>query len=74
MVIESIAWNIAVDRIIPPPKGGDSIVREIALKKKEGWYANTAYIGDEYSSYFIDEKVTHWMPLPEPPKEEKEEG
>ncbi|UOH19857.1 DUF551 domain-containing protein [Acinetobacter sp. NyZ410] len=40
----------------------------------EGWYANTAYIGDEYSSYFIDEKVTHWMPLPEPPKEEKEEG
>ncbi|EYD45343.1 hypothetical protein J917_3993, partial [Acinetobacter baumannii 25493_4] len=25
---------------------------------KEGWYANTAYIGDEYSSYFIEEKVT----------------
>ena len=40
----------------------------------EGWYANTTYIGDEYSSYFIGEKVTHWMPLPKPPKEEKEEG
>lgn len=34
----------------------------------QGWYANTVYIGDEFSSYFIDEKVTHWMPLPEPPK------
>lgn len=35
----------------------------------EGWYGNTAYMGDEYSSYFLDEKVTHWMPLPEPPKQ-----
>lgn len=33
----------------------------------EGWYGNTAYMGDEYASYFIDEKVTHWMPLPAPP-------
>lgn len=32
---------------------------------KEGWYANTAYIGDGYSSYFIEEKVTHWKPLKE---------
>jgi len=32
---------------------------------KEGWYANTAYIGDEYSSYFIEEKVTHWKQLKE---------
>ncbi|CAA0184406.1 DUF551 domain-containing protein [Acinetobacter baumannii] len=32
---------------------------------KEGWYANTAYISDEYGSYFLDEKVTHWMPLKE---------
>ncbi|WP_228262083.1 DUF551 domain-containing protein [Acinetobacter baumannii] len=37
---------------------------------KEGWYANTAYIGDEYSSYFIEEKVTHWKSL----KEESESG
>lgn len=33
----------------------------------QGWYANTTYIGDEYASYFIDEKVTHWQQLPEPP-------
>ena len=47
----------------------------------EIWFKDEPYsesllgwVGDEYSSYFIDEKVTHWMPLPEPPKEEKEEG
>lgn len=34
----------------------------------EGWYANTTYIGDDYSSYLLTEKVTHWIPLPEPPK------
>lgn len=31
---------------------------------KEGWYANTVYIGDEYSSYFIDGDVTHWRMVP----------
>lgn len=35
----------------------------------EGWYANTTYIGDEYSSYFLEGEVTYWMPLPEQPKE-----
>lgn len=35
---------------------------------KQGWYANTAYVGDDYSCYFIEEKVTHWMLLPEDPK------
>lgn len=35
----------------------------------EGWYANTTYISDEYSSYFISERATHWMPLPEPPED-----
>lgn len=33
MDIQSVAWGIAVSRIIPPPKGGDPIVREIAIKK-----------------------------------------
>lgn len=31
----------------------------------EGWYANTTYISDEYASYGMSEKVTHWMQIPE---------
>ncbi|KAF0621414.1 DUF551 domain-containing protein [Acinetobacter baumannii] len=34
----------------------------------EGWYSNVAPVTDEFLSYYLDEKVTHWMPLPEPPK------
>lgn len=35
---------------------------------KEGWY-EVIHNWDEYSSVVIDDFVTHWMPLPEPPKE-----
>lgn len=34
----------------------------------EGWYEVIHNWGD-YSSVVIDDFVTHWMPLPEPPKE-----
>lgn len=27
---------------------------------KEGWYASTTYIGDDISSYFIDEEIIEW--------------
>lgn len=33
----------------------------------EGWYEMQVNWG-EYSSIYIHEAVTHWMPLPEPPK------
>lgn len=32
---------------------------------KSGWYANTTYIGDDYSSYFITENVIAWRTIPE---------
>ena len=35
---------------------------------KEGWY-EVIHNWDEYSSVVIADFVTHWMPLPEPPKE-----
>ena len=38
---------------------------------KEGWY-EVIHNWDEYGSVVIDDFVTHWMPLPEPPKENEE--
>ena len=35
----------------------------------EGWYERIDF-WDEYSSVFIEKEITHWMPLPTPPKEE----
>ena len=34
----------------------------------EGWY-ECIHNWDDYSSVVIGDFVTHWMPLPEPPKE-----
>ena len=36
----------------------------------EGWWEYKHYNGDEDHNYTIDDVVTHWMPLPEPPKGE----
>ena len=35
---------------------------------KEGWY-EAIHNWDEYSSVVIEDFVTHWMPLPNPPEE-----
>ena len=35
----------------------------------EGWWEYKHYNGDESHNYPIADFVTHWMPLPEPPKE-----
>ena len=34
----------------------------------EGWWEYKHYNGDDEYNHPIDDKVTHWMPLPEPPK------
>lgn len=36
---------------------------------EEGWYEVIKNWGD-YDSVVIDDRPTHWMPMPEPPKEE----
>lgn len=36
---------------------------------KEGWYSDEEQFGGYYDSFFVIRKITHWMPLPEPPKQ-----
>ncbi len=36
----------------------------------EGWWEHTKFNDDEEMNHAVDEEVTHWMPLPEPPKGE----
>ena len=36
----------------------------------EGWWEYKHYNGDDAYNNAVDDTVTHWMPLPEPPKEE----
>lgn len=38
----------------------------------EGWWEYRHYNPDDVYNNMIDSEVTHWMPLPEPPKGEKE--
>lgn len=34
----------------------------------DSWIAEVSMFDGEYGGRFIHEEVTHWMPLPEPPK------
>lgn len=36
----------------------------------EGWWEHKHYLDDDVYNNAVDDTVTHWMPLPEPPKEE----
>lgn len=36
----------------------------------ERWWEYKHYLGDDDYNYCIDGVVTHWMPLPEPPRKE----
>lgn len=35
----------------------------------EGWWEYRKYNPDDVYNNCVDDRVTHWMPLPEPPKE-----
>ncbi|OBY75928.1 DUF551 domain-containing protein [Acinetobacter gyllenbergii] len=36
--------------------------------RDEDWYAEVSLFNSDYGSWLMDETVTHWMPLPAPPK------
>lgn len=38
----------------------------------KGWWENRQFTPDDVYNCPVDCEVTHWMPLPEPPKEEKQ--
>jgi hypothetical protein len=35
----------------------------------EGWYSDEEQFGGTYDSYWVKRNITHWMELPEPPKQ-----
>ena len=39
-------------------------------KISSGWWEGLHYNPDDVYNNVVDDEVTHWMPLPEPPKEE----
>lgn len=56
---------------------GNDVIEDLAVEYNEetdeyylceGWYERINN-WDDYSSVVISDTVTHWMPLPEPPKE-----
>lgn len=38
----------------------------------QGWWENRQFTPDDVYNNPVDCEVTHWMPMPEPPKEEKQ--
>lgn len=63
MTTEDSTWNWETD-------GFDYDEKLDAWIIPEGWYEYKHYLGDDEYNYTIDDVVTHWMPLPEIPKEE----
>lgn len=66
-------WVSVKDRL--PEDAKDVLINIVGLMPKIGCYLSTgwfeAVLGYEYESGY---KVTHWMPLPEPPKEDEKHG
>ena len=78
-----IANGVTVQKWIPvterlPEKNGEYLCRWINKSVSDAEYESTYgsfgywfdFLGDEYKEWISYEGITHWMPLPEPPKGE----
>ncbi len=58
-------WVLAIGKFVPENTYGKPIISE--LRKDGKWWGD---INDEFPLEDMGIRITHWMPLPEPPKEE----
>ncbi len=64
-------WISVKDRL---PETEDMYLCYLATGKVTEFYLNANEMsGDRKWGYGIDQEATHWMPLPEPPKEQDNE-
>lgn len=68
-VVERPRWIPVAERL--PDIGSNCLIFSIS-----GWVAEGQFDGDGWTQYrwsakFDKDAVTHWVPLPEPPKEEE---
>ena len=74
-------WISVKDRL--PEKSGWYLVSLVNTRTGHRWEVpvsadyshgkwDYAYLGEEDATWMLNNTVTHWMPLPEPPKEDEE--
>lgn len=51
---------------------GDYDEEKDGYRIPRGWWESSHYIHDDHYNN-VDDEVTHWMPLPEPPKMDEED-
>lgn len=61
-------WVLAIGKFVPENTYGKPIISE--LRKAGKWWKDT---NDEFPLEDMGIRITHWMPLPEPPKEDNHE-
>ena len=64
-LVHKMVWNSSIISTLYFAKDGEKICEYDLKGAKDVWYDYDCEWG-----YFSVDSVTHWMPLPEPPKED----